>query len=218
MAENFSVEFEYKNKRWADAATGLKAFYEVLNEDWDTSAKVLTAEMKSFLIAVADAIATRNSNGWPDGTTPTSLSQRTGALNEAILNSPRVEGITFDQIKGTIGAPDIVYARIQETGGVISAKNGKFLAIPLPGALTSDGVPIMKGPRMWPNTWVAKTKNGNLVIFYKLGDRTIPLYVLKTSVTIPPRLGMRTTLEAGLPYFVDRACDMMVKAVTQGSD
>ena len=44
----------------------------------------------------------------------------------------------------------------------------------------------------------------------------MPLYVLKTQVTIPPRLGMRKTLEAGVPYFVERAMDAIVKEVTGG--
>ena len=101
---------------------------------------------------------------------------------------------------------------------MIRAKNGKYLAIPLPAAMTSDGVPILPGPRSWPNTFVAKSRAGNLIIFMKLGTTIRPLYVLKPEVTIRPRLGMSKTLEAGLPYFVDRALDQMVKAVTQGSN
>jgi hypothetical protein len=165
---------------------------------------------------VVDAIATRNSAGWPGGTTENTLSQRTGALNEAILNSVTVTGATFADIRGMIGAPGIPYARIQETGGTIRAKNGSFLAIPLPAAMTSDGVPLLPGPRSWPNTFIRKTAAGNVVIFMKLGERIVPLYVLKPEVTIPARLGMRATLEAGMPYFIDRAMDAMVKAVTEG--
>ena len=213
MADGFTIELEFRNQRWTDAAAGLRAFYDILGKDWDGSAKVLSREMKSFLIAIADAIATRNSNGWPGGTTPTSLSQRTGTLNEAILNSPEVTGETFENIRGAIGAPGVKYALIQETGGVISAKNGKFLAIPLPAAMTSDGVPLLPGPRNWPNTFVARTKNGNLVIFMKKGVQIVPLYVLKPQVTIPARLKMGETLDTGLPYFVDQAMDKMVKAV-----
>jgi hypothetical protein len=73
----------------------------------------------------------------------------------------------------------------------------------------------MKSARDWPNTFVAKTKAGNLVIFQKRGATIVPLYVLKTQVTIPPRLNMRTSLDAGLPYFVDRAMDAIVRSVME---
>ena len=101
----------------------------------------------------------------PGGTSATSLSKRSGALVAAIAGSVQVKGTTFEDIQGSIGAPGIPYARIQETGGIIRAKNVKFLTIPLPAALNANGTPIMKSARDWPNTFVAKTKAGNLVIF-----------------------------------------------------
>ena len=86
-------------------------------------------------------------------------------------------------------------------------------AAALPAALNSHGTPRTKGPRDWQNTFVAKSKAGNLIIFQKRGSQIMPLYVLKTSVTIKPRLGMKKTLDAGLPYFVDRAMDAMVRDI-----
>ena len=218
MATPLSLSFEFKDKRWTDAAAGLQAFYGILEKDFGAAAETLSREMREFLTTVTDAIAERNSGGWPGGTTEGSLSRRTGTLNEAILNSVEVTGSTFLDMEGSIGAPGIPYASIQETGGTIKAKSGKMLAIPLPAAMTTDGVSMLRSPRDWPNTFVRKSKAGNLIIFMKLGDRIVPLYVLKPSVTIPARLGMQATLEAGAGYFVDRAIDSMVKAVTQGAD
>ena len=77
-------------------------------------------------------------------------------------------------------------------------------------------MPLQSSPRSWPNTFCTTSKAGNLIIFQKRGTSIVPLYVLKTQVTIPPRLGMRKTLEAGVPYFVERAMDAMVKEVTGG--
>ena len=94
-----------------------------------------------------------------------SLSKRSGNLVNAILGSVTVNGTTFDDIPGSVGAPGIPYARIQELGGTISAKNGKFLCIPLPAALDSNGLPLKSSPRDWPNTFCAKSKAGNLLIF-----------------------------------------------------
>lgn len=128
----------------------------------------------------------------------------------------RIAGQTFDTIQGSIGA-DVPYAAIQEFGGTISAENGKYLCIPLPAALDSSGVPLKSSSRDWPNTFVKTSKAGNLLIFQRRGTSVIPLYVLKTSVVIPPRLGMKKTLDAGLPYFVERAMDRMVAAINGAS-
>jgi hypothetical protein len=211
MADAYSIEFEFRGKRWTGAEAGLRAFGETVQKDWDGSAKVLSKEMRSFLAQVAEALRSRHSGGWPGGTTSQSLSKRTGSLTDAIVKSVSVVGSTFSDLKGTIGAPGIAYAGIQEKGGTIKAKNAKFLCIPLPAALDGRGVPLKSSPRDWPNTFVAQSKAGNLLIFQKRGTAVIPLYVLKSSVTIPPRLGMQKTIDAGLPYFVERAMDAMVK-------
>ena len=56
-------------------------------------------------------------------------------------------------------------------------------------------------------------KAGNLIIFLKQGSGITPLYVLKSSVKIPPRLGLSDTLETGVPYFVEKACDAIVRSL-----
>jgi hypothetical protein len=68
----------------------------------------------------------------------------------------------------------------------------------------------------FPNWTRFKSKKGNLIIFQKQGGRVVPLYLLRTSVKIPPRLGLRDTLEAGLPFFVDKALDAMLREVRNG--
>ena len=121
-----------------------------MQKDWDGAATVLSKEMKAFLDQVVKAIADRNSAAWPGGTGDKTLSKRSGDLMDAILGSVKVEGQTFQTIQGTIGAPGIKYARIQETGGTITPKTAKFLTIPLPAALDSRGVPLKSSARAWP--------------------------------------------------------------------
>jgi hypothetical protein len=217
MADAFEISFEFRGQRFNDAARGLEEFYRVLSRDWADAVQTLSREMKEFLHQVVEAIAARNGGVWPGGTTETSLSKRSGALIAAIQGSVRVDGSTFATLTGQIGAPGIPYARIQELGGTITAKNGKFLCIPLPAALDSNGLPLQSSPRDWPNTFCAKSKAGNLLIFQRRGTSVVPLYVLKTSVTIPPRLNMGATLRAGIPYFVERAMDQMVKDAMKGA-
>ncbi|MEY9560468.1 hypothetical protein [Sinorhizobium fredii] len=215
MASRYNVEFQFRNKRFQDASSGLKAFSTALKKDWDGSAKILSDELTSFLTSVAEALASRHGTPWPGGTTAQTLSRRSGKLAGSILRSVDVGGNTFETIEGTIGAdfPGVVH----EFGATIKPKTAKYLAIPLPAALDSKGVPLKKGPRDWAHTFVSKSKAGNLIIFQRRGTQVIPLYVLKSSVTIPPRLGMQKTLDAGLPYFVDRSMDAIVRAVQQAA-
>ena len=35
MANAFEVTFEFRNQRFDDASTGLRAFTEILNKEWD---------------------------------------------------------------------------------------------------------------------------------------------------------------------------------------
>jgi phage gpG-like protein len=211
----YEIEFSFRNQRYNDAEKGLAAFAEAISADWDGSAIILSREMKSFLDEVAKALAERHGQAWPGGTSAQTLSKRSGKLVGSIVDSVRVTGTTMATVQGTIGS-DLPYARIQEFGGTITPKKAKFLAIPLPAALNANGTPIKSSPRDWPNTFCAKSKAGNLLIFQRRGTQIIPLYVLKSSVYIPPRLGLKKTLDAGIPYFVERAMDQMVKNLQQG--
>ncbi len=92
---------------------------------------------------------------------------------------------------------------VHEDGAVIR-KKGKMLAIPLPAALDSRGRPLKRGPRAWRNTFVARSRKGNLLIFQKRGKDIIPLFVLKDQVKIPRRLGMGVTMDKAAPVYIER--------------
>lgn len=211
MAEAYTLEFEFRNQRFKDAERGLRAFSAHLAKSWDGSAKVLSAELRSFLDSVAEALATRHGRPWPGGTTANTLSRRSGKLVQSIIDSVAVRGTNFETLTGYISAD--FPAHVHEFGATIRPKSAKYLTVPLPPALNSDGTPKKKSARDWENTFVAKSKAGNLIIFQRRGSQIVPLYVLKTSVKIPPRLGMRKTLEVGIPYFVERAMDRMVRDI-----
>jgi phage gpG-like protein len=84
------------------------------------------------------------------------------------------------------------YARIHEYGGTITGR--PWLTIPLPEAKTAAGVVRMTA-RSWPDTFIQKSKAGNIIIFQNQGDDIIPLFVLKRSVDIPERPYMRSSLK-----------------------
>ncbi len=217
MPKGGSIEFsfDFRSQRFEDAEKGLKAFSDALGKDFnDTAPKTLSAELRSFLDTVAEALAERHGEPWPS-TTAVSLSTRSGDAVQSIIDSVRVEGSTFADIVGYIGGAFPL--TVHEFGATINASKAKFLTIPLPAALDSRGVPLKKSARQWSHTFVARSKKGNLLIFQKVGTQIIPLYVLRSSVTIPPRLGMSDTIQTGIPYFVERAVDAIVKVIVEST-
>jgi hypothetical protein len=209
MASSFQFQVRFRNRRFNDARKGLEAFARQLQKDWDGSAKVMSQELKEFLDSVAHALASRHGMPWPSGTTDKSLSSRTGQLVSSLERSVTVKGQTWRSLKAyiTVGFPGVIH----EFGATIKAKEAKYLTIPLPPALDERGVPLKKSARDWENTFVARTKAGNLIIFQKRATQIVPLYLLRETTTIPPRLGLRETINTGLPHFVERAMDRMVR-------
>jgi len=209
VASDYVLEFEFRSQRYKDAAAGLGAFARAIKDDWERVTPVLKRELETFLKGVSASMVARHSGSWPGGTTAKTLSSRSGRALRSIEESIKVTGDTMDTVQGQIGG--VHYLRIQEFGGTIVPKTAKYLTVPLPAALDGAGVPIHKSARDWDNTFVARSKAGNLLIFQKRGKDVVPLYVLVKSVTIPPRLGMRDTLNEGRSYFVERAMKNMLK-------
>jgi hypothetical protein len=206
-----SISFEFRNKRYEDAGKGLEAFAKELTTDFKSLTPVLKRELKSYLEGVALALQKRHGNPYPGGTGTKTLSVRSGRAMKSIGESIKVTGSQLHDVTGGIGG--VGYLRTHEHGATIKPKTKKYLAIPLPAALNSNGTPKRKGPRDWDNTFIGTSKKGNLLIFRKEGAGIVPLYVLVKQVTIKPRLGMGDTLNAGLPYFVDKAMEQMLKEV-----
>lgn len=204
-----SIELQFGKKTYPDIQEGLNAVVAELRKSWEGSAKEAGAALKMYLEEVAQQLATRHGTAWPGGTTENSLSKRTGAGVASIIRSVNVKGSTWATLTGGIGG--VGYLGIHEYGGTISSK-GKLLTIPLPAAMNSRGV-APPFARQWRNTFTARSKKGNLLIFQKRGSQIVPLYVLVDKVTIKPRLGMRRELEDNIPYFLDQATDRIANEV-----
>ncbi|MDR3739019.1 MAG: hypothetical protein P4L40_08355 [Terracidiphilus sp.] len=202
MADDDGLSLRFGKRQFSDVAAGMQEVIASLRSAWDGEAKVLSGALRNYLDHVAQLLAEKHGGaGGPDA-----LARRTGTAVNSILHSVKVEGTSWGSLKGSIGG--VSYLAIHETGGVMTAKQ-RMLTIPLPAAMQSGRAPPFA--RQWKNTFVAKSKAGNLLIFQRRGNEIVPLYILVDSVRIPPRLGMEQTLKQEIPYFLDKATDAVVK-------
>lgn len=150
------------------------------------------------------------------------LKARTGRLRASIgsVVTNNDEGIVGLIGSGVRQGDRVPYANIHETGGILRPKIAKYLAIPLKNALTAAGA-LKKKPREWANTFVTRSKNGNLFIMQHRGKRglgaVIALFLLKKSVKIPARHYMERTKEAIAPKLLDimtRSIDRQIEGAT----
>lgn len=183
-----------------------------LGNGWEDAFDQVKEDLRKHILQVAEDIAAANSNPWPGGTTATTVSSRSGEGVAEIRRATYVEGNSFNTLKA--GFRLTGYMVLHELGGTKKA-GGKLLTIPLPAALDGQGRPLKPQARDWPNTFVGRSKAGNLLIFQRRGTGIIPLYVLKQSVTIPARLGIRSTLQSTLPRFLSRATDDIVREMSK---
>lgn len=126
------------------------------------------------------------------------LKVRSGTLRRAI--DVKTVGTTLNDLSLIITF-DTNYAMTQEFGDENrKPKHAQYLAIPLPAALYPSGVARWASPLRqsdMPPVRVLKSKKGNLLLVDKISGQ--PYFVLKTQVSIPPRLGAWSLLQEHLP-------------------
>jgi hypothetical protein len=143
------------------------------------------------------------------------LQPRTGNLKRAVRSAANDSRATY------LDGRDIVtrvwfdqaiakYVRIQEEGGTIVPVRAKNLAIPLPAMQTGKGVArgtareVISNPQafgFW-GTFTAKH-----VIFGRTrnhDEAPTPLFALKSSVTLPARAPLRSTLDSSRGWIAQR--------------
>ena len=138
------------------------------------------------------------------------IGSRTGALAQSVKGT--AEGRTLEDLRIVLraGSRRAFYAPTQEYGTVGAGGTlpdirpntpRKYLTIPLPITMTARGVKrsgydIVKDgngyrTKSYGPTFIA----GNAVMITNQRGRAIPIYALKKSVAIPPRLRMGVTIE-----------------------
>lgn len=153
------------------------------------------------------------------GTSSTRLAVRTGRLRasvQPITPQEKVDGIEGGVQFGTVYARVHVGPRGQET--IIRPKTKKFLAIPLPPAMSKAGVPRgspRQGP--WGETFVRRVEEAGeerLIVFGKReitkGPKTgqlrksiVPLFLLVRSVKVKARIHPEEILDFMEPKIIE---------------
>ena len=210
MALEFSVAVN--GKPYSSIESAGNAIGAHLSRAVDEGMQQVSVELQKALTKLYEEMEAKHGSQWPlggdFGTDPERLAVRSGKGLRTIKESIRVDfdGVT---VSGSISAGDL---SVHETGATVRATNAKYLTIPLPAALDSRGLPLRERARDWDSTFVARSKRGNLIIFRKNTGGTItPLYILKTQVTIPPRLGLGKAFNDMVPYFQAKAIDVLEK-------
>jgi len=197
---DFDFRLAIGGKEFADVSQGLNT----VANSWTTSVARTTPqfqqELRAHLQVVAKQVAARHSGST---TTETSLASRTG---EGVRSIEKGVVVTGGALGATVAAflvaPHLV---IHETGGVLKPRTGKYLTMPLKAAKNPDGTPKYLHARQWLNTFVGRSRKGNLLIFQKRGRRIVPLYLLLESIRIKPRLGLRQAVAtASLERFIEK--------------
>ncbi len=209
------LDFEFRNRRFRDAAKGLEAFAGQLGRNAEKLPAELEKALKEFLAEVRKALISRHSKPFSNpanvpATGERDLLRRTGGV-EGIRAFTSRTGKDIEGVAGGLVVPFPI--SVHEKGATIRAKRAQFLTIPLSAALDSRGVPLRASARQWENTFVQRSRRGNLLIFQKRAAGIVPLYLLKRQVTLPPRLEAQESLEAGREFFIDEATERMFKAL-----
>lgn len=154
-----------------------------------------------------------------------------GALRGAQHVAGEVRSVLFDVVRGSSASPltgrlarswrerlvvaedrkataeaysDLVYARIQDEGGTITARTRKYLAIPL------VRLPVGKWPRDWPRNALQfiPTRRGGVLVRKKKRGPAEAVYALVRSVNVPAKRYVATAVrraEPEIPAIMEQA-------------
>lgn len=150
------------------------------------------------------------------------LNVRTGSLRRSLMFEVDRGNLRLRLSIGGGGAP---YARTHEGVGdgpdkspmTIKAKAGKALAIPVGKALTASGVPRYTTPRDVPGLRMLVPKRGGPPLLVKSRGKKRSgidvMFVLKKSVTIPPRLRFEKTFREHQGEYIDQLTNGLINKI-----
>lgn len=216
MLPEVTVELDWRGNRYQSIDRGLKALEKDIKADLEDMTPVVKRLLTEYMAGVVKSVADRVKTPYPGSTSragqfPGTLSSRSGKLLKSMNPSRiRTKGKLQNELAVSFALTGI--AAVHEKGATITPKQAKYLTIPLPAALNKRGMPLRKSARGWKNTFILKSKKGNLLIMQKrAGGKLVPLYVLKKKVVIPKRLAFEEAFEAGKDFLADHIAKEVVR-------
>lgn len=147
---------------------------------------------------------------------PGTIHTRSGKLADSLGSEVLSDVRATHLVQFVGGGLAAKYAKVHEGppyfSGAITPKIAKHLAIPLGPEKTAAGVTRKRSPRDDPALFMIRSKAGNLLLVKRVGkgknSRIQPHWLLKKSVTVPPRLGFvrsfREFVRTEMPKYVQR--------------
>jgi hypothetical protein len=214
MLPEVVVDLDWRGKRYQDIERGLLAIADDFDKKAELIGPIVKKTLRDYMKAVLQSVRERVSTPYPSGTSPAGefpgrLSKRSGRLLASFSDTKIGISRTKDPIEVTFRLDGI--GLVHEKGATIYPKRAKWLTVPLPAALNPNGTPKKPTARDWQNTFVLKSKKGNLLIVQRNGKDITPLYVLKKSVTIPKRLAFEEAFLAGRDFLADKIAQDVVR-------
>jgi hypothetical protein len=211
-----SIEVTIGGKAFAQ----IEQAFDQLGKDVDMavteSMRLVAPMLMASLYNVARKLSAMHGSPWNKSVYSSSpnLQNRSGQGLASIYKSIGLMAKNGDLVSARISGGELSF---HEKGGTIRAKSGGYLTIPLPAAMDGRGVPLKQRARQWDHTFVKRSKKGNLLIFRRLpGARELtPLYILKPSVYIRPRLKMEPTILDEMGYFETRLFERISHVIDQ---
>lgn len=216
----FEIQVYINGKHFPDPFVAVSGLGEEIKAHKTHVNVVFKRELRKFLNQIASDMEKQHSGPYPGGTGADSLSKRSGRGVKSVKQSVYVKGNSLSNTEGGIGG--ISYLRTHEFGADIHPKRAKYLTVPLSAALNANGTPRKMSARQWDNTFVNRSKNGNLLIFRKDSrGRITPLYLLvgpgekRRSIDLrdKKRLGMGRAIQKRMDDFADTLSTEILKLV-----
>jgi len=161
--------------------------------------------------------------GEAKGNATTSPKVRSGVLRRSIVGTLNGQGTTL-RLELTAGGsgPAKEYAALQEYGGEVTPKKGRFLAIPQGPALTASGVARFRSAREAPNLRFIAIRGGAMGLLVRdvpgRKARSEIFYVLVRRVKVPATLYLTRALEAVRARAVERIQSALAETVQLHGD
>lgn len=210
-----SVTVEIDGRSYTDIERAIQNMMGRLERGIAESGAKVSAELRNSLHGVAAEMAQRHSRRWNGRLINDSenLQRRSGEGLRSLLRSVRSEPVRhLEDVEASISGAGLSF---HENDNVTVARRSRYLTIPLPAALDSRGVEIKRSAREWTNTFVRRSRRGNLLIFARTSRGPVPLYLLKQRTVSPARLRLGMVIDRSLPWWEQRLADRIAESIEE---